>query len=1262
MDFYRINEQSTKSGTIEVSPEFLVQRSNDLMIRSRQFHAIWDQEKQLWSKDEYDVQRLVDEQLFEYSRELKKRTNGHVRVLDMGSYSTRSWSTFIYYAKHLKDNAHTLDMNITFSNTETKKEDYISKRLDYPYQEGSITAYEELMNTIYAPEERDKLEWAVGAIITGDAKELHKFIVLYGPQGSGKSTFIGILEKLFKGYYAIFDAQSLTSRSNQFGTDAFSQNPLVGIQHDGDLSGIEDNSLLNSITAHEEIIINGKYKETYTSRIYAFLFMGTNKPVKITDAMSGIIRRLIDVTPTGNTLPINRYEVIMNQIDFELGAIAYHCVQRYRELGKNYYKDYIPMNMIAKTDVFFNFVEEQSLNFYDMGGITLKQAYDIYKEYCDDALIKYPLNRQKFREELKNYYETFESITRVNGKQVRSYFNGFKMDKFQYSLEPEPEKPNSLVLDQTESLIDEVMKDYPAQYANDKGTPKTSWKNVTTTVKDLDTSKLHYVSGPVEHIVIDFDLKDEDGNKSAELNLKAASSFPPTYAEFSQGGAGVHLHYYYEGDTDLLKPLYDTDIEVKVYRGNASIRRRLSKCNNIPMATLNSGLPIKGEKKMINKDIVNNENGIRTLIEKNLRKEIHPGTKPSIDFIYKILDDAYKSGVPYDVTNMKSRVLAFANNSSNQAHYCLQLVTKMQFKSEEESTPVADKHTGKPVVFDLEVYPNVMALGWKYVGEDTEVNVMINPTPEEINEFLSMRIIGFNNRRYDNHILYARYLGYNNLEIYNVSQAIINKKPDPFFREAFSLAHADIYEYSSNKMSLKKWMFELGIYHKEMSIPWDEPIKDEDMDDMIDYLKNDVIATEAVYNHIYYDYMARELMSDLSGLPISSTTRQHATKIFFGDNRKPQSEFVYTDLSEEFPGYKFDMGVSTYRDKVASEGGYVYAETGMYYNVALLDIASLHPSSAIILNIFGDRYTKILSELKEARLCLKHNELEPLKHLLGGRLQKYLVDSETIANLSHSLKIIINSIYGFTSATFENAFKDPRNIDNIVAKRGALFMIDLLYAVQEKGHTVVHIKTDSIKIANADQEIIDFVVEFGKGYGYDFEHEATYQQMCLVNDAVYVAKECGSKEWVTVGAQFKHPYVYKSIFEVPANITFEDMCEIRSVQSVMYLDHNENLGEGEHDYRFVGKVGSFTPIKEGRGGAQLIRVANDKAYAVTGTKGYRWLESSDVRLLGEEAIDRTYFDNLVQDARDKLSNFGDVDEFLIHNWPEDCVVKGNELI
>jgi hypothetical protein len=103
----------------------------------------------------------------------------------------------------------------------------------------------------------------------------------------------------------------------------------------------------------------------------------------------------------------------------------------------------------------------------------------------------------------------------------------------------------------------------------------------------------------------------------------------------------------------------------------------------VPIAKISSGLPIQ-EKKMMNTEAVMNEKSIRSMIARCLNKEFHGGsTKPNVDFIHKILDDAYYNGTPYDVSDLRSRILAFGNNSSNQALMCLKTVMDMKFKSEE---------------------------------------------------------------------------------------------------------------------------------------------------------------------------------------------------------------------------------------------------------------------------------------------------------------------------------------------------------------------------------------------------------------------------------------------------------------------------------------------------------------------------------------------------------------------------------------------------
>lgn len=1256
-DFFKIcTKEVEKRGRLEsvtIYPKFIINgHSKDLMIRGGDFYAVWDVDAGLWSTEEDTVSEIIDRKIRKTVEELKNKYPETVKIVpqymwDSDSGSIDKWHKYVQ--KQLRDRYVQLDNKIIFQNTDVKKEDYASKKLGYSIVESEIPAYDELMSTLYSDDERAKLEWAIGSIINGDSKHIQKFIVLYGSAGTGKSTVLNIIQELFDGYCSTFNAKSLASSNNDFALEDFKSNPLIAIQHDGDLSRIADNTKLNSIVSHETMVVNEKFKSKYTAKFDSFIFMGTNKPVKITEARSGLLRRLIDVRPTGEKLSFTKYNRLTKAIKYELGGIAYHCLKVYEDMGEDYYNSYIPKDMMSVTNDFYDFIDEYLDQFMVKDPMLLTWAWTKYKEYCESANISYPMPRKNFKEELKNYYKRYDDRTRIDGEYNRNVYSDFKYNMFIGGTEKKQEVDSEFELKEQPSIFDSYCSGCPAQYASKRETPLKKWDDVVTKLEDIDTSQLHYVKLPENHIVIDFDLKDDNGEKCFEKNLKAISNWPSTYAEVSKGGAGIHLHYIYDGDTSKLSSIFAPNIEVKTFLGKSSLRRKLTKCNNLPIAHINSNLPLK-EEKVVNYEIVKDEKHLRNIIKKCLKKENHGATAPEVDLIKKVLDDAYASGVTYDVSDMKQNVMAFAIKSTNQAPKCMKQVRNMHFMSEDkevEATSLSDSQykSDKLVFFDVEVFPNFFGVCWKF-EDDKHVTKMLNPTPEEIRDILDYKLVGFNNRRYDNHILYARLQGFSNAELFNLSQRIVDKgDKNAFFREAYNLSYTDIYDFAATKQSLKKWEIELGIHHQELGMKWDEPVPEEMWDLVMDYCANDVIATEAVFKHLSADFEAREILCAITGSSLNTTTNQNTTKLIVGNDKNPQSSFVYTDLSEMFPGYTFENGKSIYKGEEVGEGGYVYSEPGMYTNIALLDIASMHPNSAINLNIFGP-YTKNFQELVNARLYIKHGDYDSAGKLFDGKLKPYLKDKDQAKRLAYALKIAINSVYGLTAAKFDNKLRDPRNVDNIVAKRGALFMVNLKEEVQKRGYTVAHIKTDSIKIPNADQKIIDFVMEYGKKYGYTFEHEATYDRMCLINKSVYIAKDAADGHWSATGAQFQVPYVFKTLFSHEP-IELKDKCETKTVTSALYLDMNEELPEGEHNYQFVGKAGSFCPIKPGCGGGLLMREADGKYDAATGTKGYRWLEAETVQLLNkEDDIDLTYYNKLVDEAVDVISKYGDAEWFI----------------
>ena len=574
-------------------------------------------------------------------------------------------------------------------------------------------------------------------------------------------------------------------------------------------------------------------------------------------------------------------------------------------------------------------------------------------------------------------------------------------------------------------------------------------------------------------------------------------------------------------------------------------------------------------------------------------------------------------------------------------------------------------------------------------------------------------------------MLYGRLIGYTNEQLFDLSQKIIGSPKGEqnkyLFGEAYNLSYTDIYDFASaqNKKSLKKFEIELGIHHQELGLPWDQPVPEERWVEVAEYCDNDVIATEAVFNHLKGDWIARQILADVSGLTVNDTTNTLSQRIIFGNNRKPQGEFNYRNLAEPvssdryeeyrrkfgpdyqfrvfdadglplyrdyipgetlpegysilpfFPGYTFDHGKSVYLDEEIGEGGKVYAEIGMYWNVWDADVTGQHPSSIIAEVLFGPRYTKEFKQIVDGRVSIKHKAWDQIDDLFDGKLKPYVqkvINGElTAKELAGAIKTVVNSVYGLTSASFENACRDIRNKDNIVAKRGALFMTLLKREVQRLGYTVCHIKTDSIKIPNADDFIKDFVLKFGKEFGYSFETEAEFDRFCLVNNAVYIAKT-KEGEWTATGTQFAVPYVFKKLFSKEP-IEFEDLCETKSVTSALYLDMNEGLPEDEHNYHFVGKVGLFCPIKPGCGGGILLRENKDKEGNIkydsaTGADGYRWLEAEMVKELGkEDDIDLSYYEDMVDAAingrgtgknrKPGISDFGDFERFVSNDPTSD---------
>jgi len=1267
VDFIEFSWVPRNGNMIEVVPDFVVGGVDDLIVKKGKFIAFYDDETDYWSNDQNLLIKRLDARLSkEYMAVLKDE---HCYSLKNDRMRNKFRLANSNYYKKLQDyfklindcNADIdIDSSIKFANSKIKKTDYSSGPLDYALEEGSTEYWDHLLNVLYAPTEQTKIEWLIGSIISGDSKSIQKFFVFYGNHGTGKSTIFNIIQAMFPKYCNGFDSARVTG-SSEFALDTLRNNPLVAIDHDAKLDRIIDNSKLNSIVSHEALPMNTKGKDPYLFTPRSLLLIGTNSPVKITDEMSGLKRRLIVVEPTGNTLPPKEYDAVLEQIlNFERGAIAYKCLNVYKSLGKKYFKNYDPISMSRLTNALYNFLYDTYVDLKNEEYITLGILRKRYKDYIEENNIRNPIEGPQLREQIKNFFKEYhrEFIT-PTGQRLQDVYIGLRLDKFDEEENTFKEYIESndhsdenvygwLAFNMNaesgiRSNLDILLSNCHAQgvtiMENGNDRPRYKWENCRTFLKDIDTSQLHYVKSQDEVpnlVTVDFDIKNDKGEKDFDLNLEAASKWPPTYAELSKSGKGIHLEYLYSGDVTLLDNKVTEDIEIKIGIGDAALRRKLSKFNNLPIATISSGLPLKEVKEggnLYDEEIVVTEKSLRKTIVRALMKKTPSlgHTKTEMSWIKEVLDRAYASGVLYDLSDMYNDVMKFAMNSTNNAEYCLGLLEEIKFKSKDNEEKLADDfqddetsammaEDDRPIaVFDIEIYPNLFIFGYKIVGG--EKHILVNPKYYEVDEVVkNFRLIGFYCLHYDNIITYAALQGYTIEQLYKLSHKITSLPKGEHFNDFNSdnvknICYTDIFDYSKKKQSLKKWEIELGINHKEMEWDWNTPIPEELWPEVIEYNGIDLDATEAVWNATQTDFKTRQILADISGGTVNMTDNQLTTKLIFGNEKKPQDFFYYRNLAEPvmhldpdqeeflkdifpemmaqrhgeaqsylpyFPGYTYNPYAksdqkSKYKGEYVGEGGLVRARPGVHGYAKTFDVTSEHPHSLAAEYYFG-KFTRAYYNLVAARKAIKHKRFDVLEKMFEGKLMKYLKDKSEAKALSTALKTPINAVYGLTAATFPNKCKDPRNIDNIVAKRGALFMMDLKEAVEQKGFRVFHVKTDSLKVEHPTDEIEKFIFDFGLRYGYSFEVEHSFEKICLVNDAVYIAKvteddaewldacekakEKGKPiptRWTATGAQFAVPYVFKTLFS-KEEITFDDLCEIKNVsKGALYLDFNEGL-------------------------------------------------------------------------------------------------------
>ena len=110
VDFVEIRKKKTPGvkNSLDIYPEFKVHPSKDLMTRGHSFYAIWDEENNIWSRDESDVCRIIDKMIWDYYEE-NKTDDCDWNLKLLGHFSSHQWEQWQKYVQGCYYSIHALD-------------------------------------------------------------------------------------------------------------------------------------------------------------------------------------------------------------------------------------------------------------------------------------------------------------------------------------------------------------------------------------------------------------------------------------------------------------------------------------------------------------------------------------------------------------------------------------------------------------------------------------------------------------------------------------------------------------------------------------------------------------------------------------------------------------------------------------------------------------------------------------------------------------------------------------------------------------------------------------------------------------------------------------------------------------------------------------------------------------------------------------------------------------------------------------------------
>ena len=293
----------------------------------------------------------------------------------------------------------TLELN-TGILRENRANDYMTWAHDFPYDvNATCPSYDKFIREVACDEpSRMALLDDIAAYCLYDDCRLQKFFILIGDGANGKSTYLAIIEDLFKSSNNRGYSQSVTNIKPEKLDDPTQrihlQNSIVNIAADISPNLSRCVADIKSITGGDTLTGYLKFHDVVSFKTRAKLICSCNDMIRVNDSSVGFKRRLVFCKFEASFLGIADYS-LPQRLKAELPGIFNRVYRNYkamlireRENGNEAIRLCVDQEEFLSefkviADPVATFWDEYSLDILPEGEILKSQVFELYAQFCE---------------------------------------------------------------------------------------------------------------------------------------------------------------------------------------------------------------------------------------------------------------------------------------------------------------------------------------------------------------------------------------------------------------------------------------------------------------------------------------------------------------------------------------------------------------------------------------------------------------------------------------------------------------------------------------------------------------------------------------------------------------------------------------------------------------------------------------------------------------------------------------------------------------